>query len=121
MHLLEQCEHGTLVRQCRCPSSNKTIVTVPCPPFCPFSADQEVRFHLVVTVVPNHGNTIKTYPEDGEKYVRGTGLDDSTESLHPYNVLDAIRSELGSDDEGSRTHIRHRMWHVKSVKMDKRE
>lgn len=34
-HYMERCEHGTVAGQCRCPSKDKSVRIVPCPPYCP--------------------------------------------------------------------------------------
>jgi hypothetical protein len=34
-HRREECKHGTLVAQCRCPDRNKTVIIVDCPSDCP--------------------------------------------------------------------------------------
>lgn len=31
VHFIEKCEHGMVVRQCRCPDPNKTVRIVACP------------------------------------------------------------------------------------------
>lgn len=33
-HFRKECEHGTLVSQCRCPASDKSVIIVPCPSHC---------------------------------------------------------------------------------------
>ncbi len=37
LHYVEECVHGKIVRQCRCPSKDKPVKTVPCPKSCPDS------------------------------------------------------------------------------------
>ena len=34
MHFREECPHGIVVRQCRCPSDNKSVRIVSCPSIC---------------------------------------------------------------------------------------
>lgn len=33
-HFRNECKHGVVVNQCRCPGPNKTVTVVPCPPTC---------------------------------------------------------------------------------------
>jgi hypothetical protein len=34
MHIRKQCEHGIVVAECRCPSTNKAVQIVSCPASC---------------------------------------------------------------------------------------
>lgn len=34
MHHRNECIHGIIVSQCRCPDKNKYVVIVPCPDTC---------------------------------------------------------------------------------------
>jgi hypothetical protein len=67
MHSREECKHGTVVQQCRCPDRNKTVITVDCPPNCPKKDDMSV-----LTEVCEHGTMIRRSadyrgPEDATK------------------------------------------------------
>lgn len=33
-HHVDQCRHGRVVSQCRCPAKDKAVRVVPCPPSC---------------------------------------------------------------------------------------
>lgn len=44
-HYKEQCEHGAVGGQCRCPFPEKAVVLTSCPSRCPFkSAPTGVRY-----------------------------------------------------------------------------
>jgi len=43
VHYVEQCEHGVVVAQCRCPSKDRPVNIVACPQTCPDRHQGEIK------------------------------------------------------------------------------
>lgn len=87
-HFIEKCFHGTVGGQCRCPSPQKTVKTIPCPDNCPLK-EQPVNEDMPV------GTVVDEAPADDSPRSKET---ESLSTTIPGDLADLVKQRAEEED-----------------------